>query len=432
MENSNHPPSSNWARKYFTIFAGQAASIFGSGLVQFALVWYLTKQTGSATVLATATLVALLPETLLSPLVGALADRWNRRYIMIAADSFVAAATVALAILFWTGTVEIWHIYIIMAMRSVGGIFHYSAMNASTALLVPSEQLQRVSGINQSLRAAINIIAPPTGALLITLMPLQGVLFIDVATAALAILPLLFYSIPQPVRELDESGKHKTSVMQDMKEGFEYIWAWPGLLAICVLALLVNFLLTPTGSLMPLLVTEHFGLGAMQFGLMDSIWAFGMVAGGILLGVWGGFKRKIVTGMMGVAGIGLGILIVGLAPSNMFWLAVAGMTISGVMNPIANGSLGAILQAEVKPEFQGRVMGVLISLSTIMSPLGLIIAGPVSDAVGIRTWYWAAGLLSLLMGIGSFLVPVIMSVENGRNGNKPKDEASTVQVATAD
>lgn len=432
MQNSKPPIPKNWAQKYFTIFAGQAFSILGSGLVQFALVWYLTQQTGSATVLATATLVAILPESLLSPVVGALVDRWNRRRIMIAADSFVAATTIALALLFWTGRVEIWHIYVAMALRSLGGIFHFSAMSASTAMLVPSEQLQRVSGVNQSLRAAINIIAPPTGAFLITILPMQGVLFIDVATAALAVLPLLFFSIPQPVRELDESGKHKTSVMQDMKEGFDYIWAWPGLLAICVLALLVNFLLTPTGSLMPLLITEHFGLGALQFGLMDSVWAVGMVAGGILLGVWGGFKKKIATAMLGVTGIGLGILIVGVTPSNMFWLAVAGMTLSGLMNPIANGSLGAILQAEVKPEFQGRVMGVLVSLSTIMSPLGLIIAGPVSDAVGIRTWYWVAGLISLLMGIGAFFIPIIMNVEKGRNGNGAPKEAPAAQIATSD
>jgi DHA3 family macrolide efflux protein-like MFS transporter len=404
----------NWANKYFTIFAGQAISIFGSGLVQFALVWFLTQKTQSATILTTATMVAVLPEALLSPLAGTLADRWNRRRMMIAADSFVAVTTVALAVLFWTGHVEIWHIYVAMGLRSVGGIFHYSAMNASTAMLVPSDQLQRVSGINQSLRAAINIIAPPTGALLIGVLPLQGVLSIDVVTAVFGVLPLLFFTIPQPVRELDESGKHKTSVMQDMVEGVRYIRTWPGLMAICVLALVANFLLTPTGSLMPLLVTKFFGLGAMQFGLMDSVWAFGMVAGGLLLGIWGGFKKKIHTAMTGVIGIGLGILIVGLAPANMFWLAVAGMTLSGMMNPVTNGSLGAILQAEVKPEYQGRVMGVLISLSTIMTPLGLIIAGPVSDAVGIRTWYWAAGLISLLMGFGSFFIPVIMNVEKGR------------------
>jgi len=409
---NNKAEVNSWVKRYYTIFAGQSASLFGSGLVQFALVWYLTRETGSATVLALASLAAMLPETLLSPLAGALADRWDRRKVMIFADLAVALTTAILALIFFAGWIEVWHIYAALALRSVGGIFHYSAMNASTRMLVPDEQLQRVAGINQALRASISIIAPPTGALLLGILPLQGVLMIDVATAFLGIAPLLFYEIPQPVRELDERGRHKTSVLQDMKEGFVYIVAWRGVFAISILALVINLLLTPTGSLMPLLITKHFGLGALQFGLMDSTWAFGVVAGGILLGVWGGFKKKIHTAMMGVTGIGLGIVLVGIAPAHLFWLALFGMAFSGLMNPITNGSLSAILQSSVQPEMQGRVMGVLVSLSTLMSPLGLIIAGPLSDVIGIQTWYWASGLLCLLMGVGSFFVPVIMNVEN--------------------
>ena len=431
MQTERQAPPRNWAKKFYTIFAGQAFSIFGSGLVQFALVWYLTQKTGSATVLALATLAALLPETILSPLAGTLVDRWNRRIVMIVADATIALATVVLAILFATGLVQIWHIYVIMILRSVGGIFHFSAMGASTAMLVPSEQLQRVSGINQTLRAAINIVAPPTGALILGILPMQGVLFIDVSTALVAILPLLFLSIPQPVRETDVEGKHTTSVWQDMKEGFAYIAGWPGLMVIIGMALLANFLLTPTGSLMPLLVTKHFGLGALQFGLMDSIWAFGMLGGGIILSIWGGFRKKIWTAMTGVIGLGLGIFIVGLAPANMFWLAVFGMTLSGLMNPITNGPLGAIMQASVKPEMQGRVMGVVISLANLMTPLGLGIAGPVSDAIGIRTWYWVAGLICLLMGCTSFFIPVVMNVESNRNGNQEKPEPQ-IALSSAD
>ena len=407
----------NWAKKYYLIFTGQAFSILGSGLVQFALVWYLTQETGSATVLATATLAALLPETLLGPLAGALVDRINRRLVMILADAGVALATIALAILFATGVIQVWHIYAALILRSIGGIFHFSAMNASTAMLVPSDQLQRVSGINQTMRAAINIIAPPTGALVLGLLPIQGVLMIDVGTALLAILPLLFLSIPQPRREMNAEGKHKTSVLQDMKEGFAYIVAWPGVMAVIGMALLANFLLTPTGALMPLLITKHFGLGALQFGLMDSIFAFGMLAGGLTLSIWGGFKKKIWTAMGGVIGIGVGTLLVGLAPAYMFWLALFGMAVAGFMNPIINGPLMAILQASVKPEMQGRVMGVIISLSSLMTPLGLAIAGPFSDALGIRTWYMMAGIISLLMGIAAFFMPIVMNVETNRHEN---------------
>ncbi len=419
MNNINQPIPQRWAVKYYTIFAGQAVSLFGSGLVQFALVWHLTQKTGSATVLAMATLVAMLPQVILGPLVGALVDRWNRRMIMIVADAGIAASTAVLVYLFYTGQIEVWHIYLVMFVRSIGDVFHHSALGASTVLLVPSDQLTRVSGINQTLRAAINIVSPPTGALLLGIMPMQSVLFIDIVTALFGVLPLLFLSIPQPVRELTEEGKHKTSVWEDMKEGIQYIRSWPGLMAVIALALACNFLLTPTGSLMPLLVTKHFGLGALEFGLMDSIWAFGMVIGGILLSVWGGFKKNIITAMVGIIGIGVGITIVGFAPANMFWLAVVGMTISGITNPIVNGPLGAILQASVKPEMQGRVMGVVMSLATIITPLSLAFAGPVSDVIGIRTWYWVAGIATLLMGIGGFFTPIIMNVEQNRNESSP-------------
>ena len=373
----------------------------------------------------------MLPQVVMGPVVGALVDRWNRRLIMIVADAGIASATLVLAALFWTGAVQIWHIYVILFIRAIGDIFHYSAMNASTPLLVPSDQLQRVSGINQTLRAGMNIVSPPTGALLLGILPMQGILFIDVTTALFGILPLLFLSIPQPVRELDAEGKHKTSVLQDMKDGLAYVTAWPGLMAICGLALVVNFLLTPTGSLMPLLVTKHFGLGALEFGLMDSVWAFGMVGGGLILSVWGGFKKKVATAMMGVIGIGVGILIVGLAPVDMFWLAIVGMALSGMMNPITNGPLGAIIQSTVKPEMQGRVMGLIGSLATLMTPLSLLIAGPVSDAIGIRTWYWIAGLISLAMGAGAFFTPLIRNVEKNRNGQE-QTEASPAPVATAE
>lgn len=420
---------SRWKPKFFTIFAGQALSLFGSSLVQFALVWYLTRQTGSATILATATLVAMLPQILLGPFVGALVDRWNRRVVMIVADGLIALATLGLAGLFWAGLAQVWHIYVILLIRSLGGAFHWPAMSASTALMVPKDQLARVAGMQQTLQGLVSMVAPPTGAVLLGLMTTQGVLAVDVATALLAILPLAFISIPQPAREQTASGEHKTSYWQDVKEGFTYVAAWPGLLAILVMAVLINFLLTPAGSLMPLLVTKHFGLGALELGFTDTLWGVGMIAGGALLGIWGGFKRRIVTSMLGIIGLGLGVLMTGFAPSNQFWLALAGMAVMGFMNPITNGPLHAILQATVKPEMQGRVMSLINSAATAMTPLSLAVAGPVSDAIGIRAWFVFGGMVCLLMGVGGFLVPAIMNVESNHAFTKTVESARSVSSA---
>ncbi len=434
MQNPSQPIPRNWGARFFTIWGGQAFSLFGSALVQFALVWYLTRETGSATILATATLVAMLPQIVLGPFAGALVDRWNRRVIMIVADAAIALATILLAYLFASGKIQIWHIYVIMMIRSLGSAFHYPAMQASTSLMVPEKHLTRISGANQTLMGGINIVAPPTGALLLEVVPMQGVLLIDVATALLAIAPLLFLSIPQPVREAERqqaAGEGESGgFLGDVREGLRYVASWPGLLAILVMATVINFLLMPTNALMPLLVKKHFGLGAFEFGLMDSLWGFGAILGGLILSTWGGFKRKVVTSMMGIMGIGLGITIVGLTPPNLYWLAVAAMAFCGVMNPITNGPLFALVQSTVRPDMQGRVMSLIMSAAAAMSPLSLMVAGPVSDAIGIRTWFWFGGLVCLVMGLGAFFVPAIMNVENNHHEKTDKsDELQAVAVA---
>ncbi|MCS6992781.1 MAG: MFS transporter [Anaerolineales bacterium] len=421
----------NWKPKFFTIFAGQALSLFGSGLVQFALVWYLTQETGSATILATATLIAMLPQIFLGPFVGALVDRWDRRVVMMAADGAIAFATLALAGAFWAGWVQIWHIYAILFIRSLGGAFHWPAMAASTALMVPNEHLARVAGLQQTLHGLVSMVAPPTGAVLLGVMTTQGVLAIDVITALIAILPLAFIPIPQPTRVQNAHKEPRPSYWQDVRDGLRYVAAWPGLLAILSMAVLINFLLTPAGALMPLLVTRHFGLGALELGLTDTLWGVGMIAGGALLGVWGGFKKRIATTLLGIIGIGVGVLMTGLAPANMFWLALAGMAVVGVTNPIANGPLHAILQAAIQPDMQGRVMSLVNSAATAMTPLSLLVAGPVSDVVGVRAWYLFGGLVCLLMGAAGFFLPVVMNVESNRM-NKEAPAASSTLSSLAD
>lgn len=407
---------SNWKQRFFTIWAGQAVSLVGSGLVQFALVWYLTQSTGSATILATATLVAMLPQVVAGPLIGALVDRWNRRTIMMVADSAIAGVTLILAVLFATGNIQVWHIYVAMLLRSLGGAFHWPAMSASTSLMVPKEHLSRIAGMNDTLQGVVSIITPPISAFLLMLLPIEGILLIDVITALTAVVPLFFISIPLPPRiQAVEAGQAvKTSVWQDFIEGLRYVAAWPALLVILIMATMLNFLFNPAFSLLPLLVSNHFKGGAVEYGLMESVIGIGIVIGGITLSVWGGFKQRIVTTMFGLIGMGIGILMIGFAPANMYWLALAGIGLLGIMNPLTNGPLRAIFQGSVAPEMQGRVFGLISSLAALMSPLGLLIAGPVSDALGIQLWFVAAGILSVAAGAVMFFVPLVMNVEKDR------------------
>lgn len=408
-QSSNKIPA--WLRVFAPIWSGQAISLLGSALVQFAIVWWMTQQTGSAAVLATAAMVATLPQVFLGPFAGALVDRWNRRRVMIIADGSVALTTLALVLLFASGQIEIWHVYVALFLRALGGSFHWPAMQASVSLMVPEKHLARVSGANQALQGLLSIAAPPLGAMLLMVMPMFAILMIDIVTAAFAILPLFFIPIPQPTRQDAATVVTPRQVLRDVREGLRYMVAWPGLLGIMLLACLINFFLAPTGTFLPLLVTDHFNGGAFQLGWLESAEGIGLLAGGLLLSAWGGFKSRILTSLMGVFGVGAGILLVGVAPANLYWLALVGMAVCGVMLSLANGPLFAIFQSSINPEIQGRILALISSVATAMTPLGMAISAPIGEYLGVRTWYLIAGGLTMLMGIAGFLIPAIVNIE---------------------
>ncbi len=407
-----------WKKRFFTIWTGQAISLLGSQLVGFAIVWYLTVQTGSATVLAISSLVGIVPGVILGPFIGPLIDRWDRRKTMLAADSVVAIATLGLAGMFALGEVEIWHIYLLTFIRAVAGGFHGNAMGASTSLMVPVEHLPRTQGMNQMLNGGLNIIAAPLGALLYETIELHWIFMIDVFTAVVAIVPLFFFQIPQPDRSQSVAlVGTKASYWSDMGAGFRYMWGWKGIFVLAIMAAGLNFLLGPVGSLMPLLISEHFGGDAIQLGTYNSLFGIGVIIGGLILSVWGGFKRKIITSMIGIIGIGIGTLVQGfLSPDGFIFMLAAALFI-GFNLPITNGTIGAIMQANVAPDMQGRVFSLLGSLAGGMMPLGLAIAGPVSDLIGIQAWFKIAGLVCILMGMVGFALPAVYNIEEN-NPNK--------------
>jgi len=399
--------SDRWVPLFFTIWGGQVFSLLGSRVVQFALVWWLTKTTGSAIVLTTATIAALLPGIVLGPFTGPLIDRWNRRRVMIIADSLIALSTVLLAALFALGLAEVWHIYLIMFVRSVGGAFHWPAMQASTTLMVPEHHYSRIAGLNQSLQGAANLAGPAIGAALVEALPMPGVLSVDILTAILAVLPLLFIAIPQP----QPSSSRRPSFGRDLAEGFRFVAAWPGLMGVAGLAAFLNFLLAPAGSLIPLLVTEHFGGGAFHLAGLQMAMGIGVIGGGLLLTAWGGFKRRMATALLGVIGLGVGAILLGLTPASLFFLALAATFISGLMQPIANGSIMAALQASTPPDMQGRLFSLLSSASGAMMPLGLLLAGRLADRFSPGAWFLVGGAACILLGGLAFSIPALTNLE---------------------
>ena len=402
------------------VFAGQAFSLFGSRLVQFALVWWITETTGLASTLAFASIVAMLPQVLLGPFAGALVDRWNRKTVMMVSDSFIALVVVALAFLYGTGTIQLWHVFIAMFIRSLGGAFQWPAMQATITMMVDRESLSRVAGMNQSLQGLAAIVAPPLGAFLMQVIPIQTILLIDVTTAVLAVGSLFFIKVPQPSRELTEVLGLKT-ILSDMREGAVFVWRWKGLRIIMGMSMLINFLMNPAFSLLPLVVTNHFGGGAIELGWLQSANGVGMIAGGLLLGAWGGFRKRIVTAMTSLVISGVFIEAFSFMPPEMFLVAVGCVFMFAVFNAMANGTFFSSMQAAIPPEMQGRVFTILMSLSGGMTPIGLAFAGPVSDSLGLLIWFRIGGFVLALMGAAAFLLPAVMNLEESLE--RPQTEA---------
>jgi MFS transporter, DHA3 family, macrolide efflux protein len=201
------------------------------------------------------------------------------------------------------------------------------------------------------------------------------------------------------------------------------------LLAVLAFSSLLNLLLTPAFSLLPILVTQHFGGGALELAWINTASGVGFVLGGLLLSVWGGFQRRILTSLVGLVGLGVGVLAIGLIPANGFFVALVCMAIVGVMGPLANGPFFAVIQSVVAPEMQGRVFTVLGSISASMAPIGLAIAGPLADWLGVRVWYGLGGVTCLVLSVIMACIPAIMQLEEGRTRQASGDEP-TQQPAT--
>lgn len=413
---------SRWALPFFTLWSGQALSLLGSRITNFAVVWWLTQETNSAMVLTTLTLMIALPQIFLGPFAGALTDRWNRRTAMLVADTVSAIVSAVLVLLIWAGQLQIWHIYAVTFVSSLSGILQLSAMTASTSLMVPEEHLGRVQGANQILRGSLIVLAPIIGAILVDLISLDAIVGIDVVTAAFAILPLLFIAIPSPPRDEDKKTVTPKVLWNDVVEGIQYIRAWRGLLLITLIEMFVNLVTNPVPALVPILVTENFQAGAMEFAWMRIAMGLGLLVGGILLSVWSGFQRRILMVPLGIIGLSLGTLLMGFSPASGIPMAIVGIGIGGFMIALINGTLMAVLQSTVAPEIQGRVFTVLNSTSMAAQPIGLLIAGPVAESWGAPVWFIFSGIVTLILGISIFFSPQILNLQ------PPEDVASPAQT----
>lgn len=376
--NKYAPPQKNM-RTFWTIWGGQFISILGSGLTSFGLGVWIFDQTGKATPFALTALFATVPSLLLLPVGGSFADRYNRRLLMILADTGSAIITAVTVFLLFFSDLQVWHIYILAFFNSSFSAFQEPAYTASITMLVPKKDLARASGIMQMGHAATAVLVPLLAGGLYALIGLKGVIIIDAVTYLFAIGALAIVHIPQPRRVTDEGeAKAKKSIREDVLFGWRYLRGLPGLFGLLVYFASVNFFLNFSGVLSGPLVLSYGS--ATDYGIVQMVSGAAMLVGSVIMGAWGGPDKRKVPALIGfIALSSVGLLISGLRANT--WVISAGRVVMLVFIPFAAALSQAVFQIKIPPDVQGRVFSIRGMIARAMTPLAFLLSGPLADNV---------------------------------------------------
>ena len=385
----------NWKKQFFTIYLGQAFSLIGSAAVQFAVIWWLTVQTESAITLTVASIAAFLPSLLIGPFAGVWIDRLNRRTVMIAADSLVAFSSVILGIMFlFLETPPVGFIYLILFVRGLGTTFHGPAIQAAIPMLVPPEMLTKAGGWGNLVVAITSMLGPVLGAALMGFMHMSAIMLVDIFGAAFAIICLLLVKIPDI-----PGGGTKPQLLADMKDGLRAIRANKPLMAVVIPLALVNILYNPLVTLFPLLVKTRYMGGAWRTGIAEFVFAGGLLTSSAVIGVWGGMKRRFLMSSLAIGVLGAGIVLSGLLTSGGFIIFTICCFFAGAGSAFINVPMMAYTQESIAPDMLGKVLSLLMSAMSLAMPVGLLVAGPVSEAVGVEKWFFWSGIAIIATAI---------------------------------
>jgi DHA3 family macrolide efflux protein-like MFS transporter len=390
----------------------ETISLFGSSLVQYAILWYITLNTKSGVMMTISIICGFLPTFFLSPFAGVWADRYNRKTLIILSDLFIAAITLILAILFLMGYESLGLLFVTSALRAVGTSIQVPAIGAFIPQIVPESKLTKVNGINGSIQSIVMLISPMLSGALLSIATIQAIFFIDVVTAVLAVLVLLiFLKVPAHAKA---QSLQKISYLKDMKEGIVYIRGHAYVKRFFVFCAFFFFLVAPVAFLTPLQVTRSFGDDVWRLTSIEIAFSIGMMLGGLLIASWGGFKNKIHTMTLSNFIVGSCTFALGVVP--IFWLYLIFMCIVGISIPLFNTPSTVLLQEKVEPDFLGRVFGVFGMISSSMMPLGMLVFGPIADTIQIEWLLIGTGILLFIQSF--FLMGSKKLIEAG----KPKDE----------
>jgi DHA3 family macrolide efflux protein-like MFS transporter len=420
-------------RGFLIFWFGQLVSFLGTNMSRFALTIWAWELTGQATALALVALFSYAPSIIASPIAGAMVDRLPRKFVMMMSDAAAGLSTLVILLLYLTGNLQIWHLYVAGAFTGAFEAFQFPAFSAAITTMVAKEHYGRANGL-LSLAESVSMIAAPVFAgLLLAIIGIGGVLIIDVVTCLFAVSVLFFIAVPQPKRTT-ESEAEGSSFWRDITYGFRFIWARPSLFGLQMTFLTSNFLGGIGFLLVNPMVLARTGNNELALATVQSSFGIGGVVGGVLLSTWGGPKRRVHGVLLGFIWSSLAQVWMGLGQSVWVWSTASFLTMLTL--PIINGSNQSIWQAKVPPDVQGRVFGARRVFAQITGPLGMAIAGPLADFVfepsmreggalagtlgqffgtgsgaGMSVMIALTGLLTILAGLMGYLIPAIYNAE---------------------
>lgn len=402
-----------WKKNVILFLASQTISLFGSSLVQYAIMWYITLTTQSGVMMTIAIICGFLPTLFLSPFAGVWADRYNRKTLIIISDSIIALSTLILAILFLLGYDSLWLLFVMSAIRALGAAIQIPTIGALLPQIVPEDKLTKVNATNGTIQATVMLASPMLSGALLTVASIEIIFFIDVITAVIAV-SVLFLFLHVPVHAKAKK-KQVMSYFSDMREGFNYIRKHEYIKRFFLFCAFFFFLAAPVAFLTPLQVVRSFGDDVWRLTAIEMTFSIGMIMGGIIMASWGGFKNKIHSMTLSIFVIGACTFALGVIP--VFWLYLTFMGLVGIAMPIFNTPSTVLLQEKVDADFLGRVFGVLGMIGSSMMPMGMLLFGPLSDIIKIEWLLIVTGMLLFIQGF--FLLGSKVLIEAGKPVSKP-------------
>lgn len=402
MNKIEAPP--RWRKNFYLFLMGQLFSGITSMVVQYSIIWYLTEQTGSASILSFSTLIGMLPMVILSPFVGALIDKWNKKVVLIGSDAVVAFLALILStVAFIRGDFPIILVFFVIFMRALAQTFQMPTVQSVIPTMIPEDEITRVNGQFGVMQAMIFIISPALGAFLYSIVPMQWLILVDVVGFIVGAGMLLMVKI----KAVKSTGE-KVYVWEDTKSGFKKLYNNRGMWWMTLIGAFFTLLFMPGMSLYPLVTMEYFGGSVGDAGIIEVAYSVFTLFGGIFIGIFGKNKNRMMPMILSLIILGVTVGLGGILPGNRtgFYIFVALNAFAGLATPFFNSMQMSLTQQSFEPEFLGRVMGMINAVVSLAGPLGLIFAGPLADAIGVEKILLISGAGGVISGILLFVLPV--------------------------